>query len=68
MPGATDLSSCTTKRSYTRSSGVVVHHLCRCGPCAVCGFGPHTAIHGPALGQQPGSRPWGHEYQAEGGS
>ena len=33
---------------------------CRCAPCAVCGNGPHTAIHGPRGDDKPG--PWGHEY------
>lgn len=30
---------------------------CRCGPCKVCGYGPHMAIHLPA------GNAWGHEYE-----
>ena len=52
--GAIDISYCPTKRETP----------CRCGPCEACGFGPHMAIHGPVFGQPPGSRPWGHMYQA----
>lgn len=58
MNGATDLDACKTRRTYGRGQS-----LCRCSPkCAVCGYGPHVALHGPALGQLPGSKPWDHEY------
>jgi hypothetical protein len=58
MSGAADLDACTTRRKGTT--------VCRCLPkCAVCGHGPHMAIHGPSAGEQPGSKPWGHEYQPE---
>lgn len=51
--GAVDLDACPTR----------MHGQCRCGPCDECGYQKHTAIHGPALGQPPGSEPWGHEYK-----
>ena len=52
-PGAVDLSECP-RRSSRRT--------CTCEPCK-CGYGKHTAVHGPKLDQPPGSEPWGHEYQ-----
>lgn len=54
MSGAIDGDLCTTR---------IRNGQCRCKPkCAVCGKGPHSAIHGPVYGQPPGSKPWGHEY------
>ncbi len=54
--GAVDLSECPHPAGrYQRG--------CRCGKCAACGLQKHTAIHGPLLGQPPGSKPWGHEYR-----
>ena len=35
---------------------------CLCGYCSTCGWAKHTAIHGPVMGQGPGSTPVGHEY------
>ncbi len=56
MSGAVDLDDCPTWRG---GRGI---HRCRCDPCLKCGYPKHTAIHGPSLGQPPGSKPWGHEY------
>jgi len=54
MSGATNWHAC-----LTRTTG----GTCRCQPrCAVCGFGEHSAVHGPVFGQPPGSTPWGHAY------
>lgn len=55
-----DTESCPSKRTKT---GRI--YPCRCFPkCAICGYGPHMAIHGPLYGEAPGEgRPWGHEYQ-----
>lgn len=56
MSGATNLSECTS-----RYGG---RGMCLCRPkCEICGHGKHAAIHGPCYGEQPGSKPWGHEYQ-----
>lgn len=52
MTGAVDFDQCT--RRYRRG--------CYCGRCAVCGFPMHSAVHGPVLGQPPGSKPFGHEF------
>jgi hypothetical protein len=46
-------SDCHTRRNR-RST------VCRCGPCAVCGHGPHMGIHLPTANGQP----WGHAYRA----
>lgn len=35
---------------------------CKCEICRVCGYRKHTAVHGPFLGQLPGSKPWGHQF------
>lgn len=48
--GAVDLGECPKRGK------------CKCGTCSVCGFQKHTAIHGPSLGQPPGSKPYDHEY------
>ena len=53
--GAIDVFACPTRALAP----------CRCGPCVVCGFGPHMAIHGPVFGQPPGGPPWGHIYQPQ---
>lgn len=37
---------------------------CRCGPCAVCGFGRHMAIHLPPDGATRGAKAYGHEFVA----
>ena len=55
-----DLEACNTRRNLGRGR----RSICQCNKCQVCGFGPHTAIHGPALGAEPGSKPFGHEYTA----
>jgi hypothetical protein len=48
--GAVDLSECPTRH-------------CVCKPrCEVCGFGKHSAVHGPFYGQPPGSKPYDHRY------
>ena len=61
MSGAIDWDACTTRKPRGRGAA---RGLCRCEPkCSVCGYGPHVGIHGPGLGQPPGSRPCGHEYQ-----
>ena len=52
--GAIDINACPR--------GPRKYHPCRCAPCITCGFGKHTAVHGPVLGQPPGTKPWGHEY------
>ena len=40
------------------------HKNCLCLPkCAACGFGPHSAVHGPVYGERPGSKPYDHEYK-----
>lgn len=55
--GAIDFEECPLHRK---------RGLCRCLPkCKVCGYGKHTAIHGPRCGEQPGSEPWGHEFEPE---
>lgn len=55
--GACDLSACTA-RPHGR--------MCQCKPkCQVCGFGEHTATHGPHYGQPPGSKPWGHKFRPQ---
>lgn len=53
--GAIAWEGCPTRRRK--------NWMCECEPCHVCGFGPHTVIHGPAYGKEPGSKPWGHEYR-----
>lgn len=53
--GAVDLDECRT-RSYSGN--------CRCGKCAKCGWGKHCSLHGPFLGELPGSKPFDHEYAA----
>ena len=51
--GAVDLSECPTGAG----------NKCRCRPrCRMCGFRKHMAVHGPVLGQPPGSKPWDHEF------
>ena len=55
--GALDLSRC-------RNQGGGRPPNCRCKPvCAICGFGPHMAAHGPAYGEEPGSEPCRHAYE-----
>jgi hypothetical protein len=49
MTGAVDFDACPSRRCY-------------CGKCKVCGFPMHSAVHGPVLGQPPGSKPFGHEF------
>ena len=52
--GAVDLDECTSLRG------------CTCKPvCLICGFGKHSAVHGPVAGKPPGSAPWGHRFQSE---
>jgi hypothetical protein len=51
--GATDISECPYR---DRRGG------CKCGTCAVCGFGPHVSLHLPSYGQPPGSKPWAHKF------
>ena len=53
--GATDYHACITRDRWGR---------CRCERCARCGWGKHTAIHGPAYGHLPGSEPVGHEFES----
>jgi hypothetical protein len=53
--GAIDIETCVTR---TRTGS------CRCLPKCICGYGPHSALHGPFYGQQPGTKPYDHEYQA----
>jgi hypothetical protein len=55
MSGAVDFNECPSR--YSR--------LCRCGPCAICGYQKHMGIHGPLFGQPAGSLPYGHEYVPE---
>ena len=56
MSGAVDLDDCP---SHYSGSG-----KCRCEPrCKICGEQKHMAIHGPLMGEPPGSKPWGHEYE-----
>lgn len=50
-PGAVDYAECP-------QGG----HGCRCGRCSVCGHPKHMAVHGPCWGEEPGSRPYDHEY------
>ena len=54
MGGAVDIWKCPKRGTK---------FACNCDPCRVCGYGKHTAIHGPKLGKKPGSDPWGHEYK-----
>lgn len=55
--GAIDTRVCQTR---------IRNGSCRCLPkCRHCGYGPHMGIHGPCYGQPPGSKPWGHEYEAK---
>jgi hypothetical protein len=57
ISGAVDINECRTRRPMSR------YVTCQCEPkCVVCGFGKHTAVHGPLLGYPTGSRPWGHVY------
>ncbi len=51
LMGAADLSECPNRAGS-----------CRCDPKCACGYGEHMTIHGPFLGEPPGSRPWGHEF------
>ncbi len=37
-------------------------HCCE-GKCHWCIFAKHTAIHGPLMGQEEGSKPWGHKFE-----
>jgi len=57
-PGAVDVDACP-RAGHRRGAGIP----CRCGLCLVCGFPKHSAVHGPAWGEPPGSRPWGHEFR-----
>lgn len=50
MTGAVDFAECGNRR------------CCRCDICAVCGFSKHKAIHGPFMGEPPGSKPYGHRF------
>lgn len=50
---AVDFDECSTR--YWR-------HCC-CGPCAVCGYQKHMAIHGSVFGDEKGGRPYGHEFE-----
>jgi hypothetical protein len=56
------------KRTFSDDTDGAVELTCyrcdaNCGPrCAVCGYFKHTAVHGPAHGQPPGGKPWGHKY------
>lgn len=60
MAGAVDLAACQKRWGPTGK--------CRCTPiCRICGHGPHMAVHGPLMGQSPGTKPWGHEFEPERG-
>lgn len=52
--GATDISECPDRDTK---------YTCRCVKCSVCGFGKHTAVHGPIMNGVPGGKPWGHKFQ-----
>lgn len=53
---AVDLDACTSRWG-----------LCRCAMCAVCGFGKHTAVHGPySRGGELINKPWGHPFVPRG--
>lgn len=55
MSGAIDFKECP--RYFGGQS-------CRCEPkCRVCGFRKHMAIHGPFFGEEPGTKPYGHEFE-----
>lgn len=55
MSGAIDVFACMSRN---RAGNY------QCTPkCAVCGHGPHAAVHGPKDGNPPGSEPWGHVYR-----
>ena len=59
--GAVDLDACPNPTSRRR--GTI---RCACRPkCVVCDFPKHTAIHGPAFGALPGSKPVGHVFRAK---
>lgn len=49
VDGAVDLAECP-------------HRICVCGFCARCGYAKHSHLHGPVLGQGPGSKPVGHKF------
>ncbi len=53
---AVDPDACLTRRWRRRGCN------CHCGACAVCGNAKHTAIHGGFFGEDPGGRPYGHEF------
>lgn len=55
--GAIDWDACPTRTPKLK--------LCRCAVCEICGARKHTGIHGPSLGELPGSKPWGHEFQTK---
>lgn len=58
--GGLDMFDCPTKKGRRAK-----YPSCLCKPkCAICGFGPHMAIHSHGLGQPVGSEPVGHEYEA----
>lgn len=52
--GAVSYDDCPTRDRWKR---------CRCPVCMICGHAKHTAVHGPAHGQPPGSKPWGHAWR-----
>ena len=54
--GAVDLNACPTRKWKYRK------WWCYCIPCK-CGAKKHASVHGPILGEPPGSKPWGHEYE-----
>lgn len=60
MSGAVDLKECHRRRRVRGGSS-----FCNCEVCAVCGLKKHTGIHGPALGEPPGSKPYGHEFVSQ---
>lgn len=65
MSGAVDINECPHRKHLRITRGGIRPGNCRCGRCAVCGYQKHEGIHGPLVGQPPGSKPWGHEFVPE---
>jgi hypothetical protein len=53
--GAVDIGDCQRKNK---------RRPCRCEPCTRCGYGKHTAVHGPKDGKAPGTEPWDHAWKS----
>ena len=49
---AVDLKQCPTRYKGN----------CMCEKCVHCGYGKHTAVHGPLYGKSAGSEPYDHEF------